>query len=144
VTRPYKRKVYLINPKFQIRFILYFFGLLLINTVTYYSMVYISFEKFNQQGAEAGLPSGHIFYRFIEQQFSFFNVAFLSFTVLMFAIFLVTSLLISHKISGPLYRLRKNLDEMAEKKELFDIKFRDKDFFQEIPESFNNMAKKVK
>jgi methyl-accepting chemotaxis protein len=143
LNRPYKRRLYLINPKFQIKFIFYFFSLLFITAMTYYSMVIVSFNKFTIQADEAGLKGGHIFYTFIRDQFDFFNIAFLSFTVLIFIIFVSTALIISHKISGPLYRLRKNLDEMTEDGNLFNIKFRDEDFFQEIPESFNKLVSKV-
>jgi signal transduction histidine kinase len=58
-------------------------------------------------------------------------------------IIFAVGLMISHKIAGPLYRLRFDLDNMAEQGTLSKVNFRDKDYFIELEKSFNNLAEKL-
>ena len=52
--------------------------------------------------------------------------------------FAVASLLISHKIAGPLHNLSLHLDRMAESKKLEHLKLRENDLFKDIEAKFNN------
>jgi hypothetical protein len=81
-----KRKIYLINPKFQISFILIITGF----SVTVLSIVYISimrfFDHYINEGRSLGLSDRHAFFEFISSQKHFMNKLFL-FTVLFLIIF---------------------------------------------------------
>ena len=132
-----QRKVYLINPNFQLRVTSYFILLAVINILVCYSCVYYFFDIFQSKGVEIGLPKNHVFFMFIEDQMMQMNSVFLVMAILTGVILLFAGILISHRIAGPMYRLNQDLKSMAESKELRTLKFRKKDFFQEIPESFN-------
>lgn len=44
---------------------------------------------------------------------------------------------LSNRIAGPIYQLKKHLNEYQNGKEYSDIQFREKDFFQELAQSVN-------
>ena len=132
-----QRKVYLINPKFQLKVTSYFIFLAIINILVFYGCVYYFFDIFHSKGIEIGLPENHVFFMFIEDQITRMTSIFVVMAILTVLILLIAGVLISHRIAGPMYRLNMDLRGMAEKKELKSLKFREKDFFQEIPEAFN-------
>ena len=138
------RKNYLINKPFQLRFIGF---ICVVNALTigvFYFSNLMFFRKFTEMGKAFGLPEGHNFYVFIDQQRSIMNKIFLfsgvSFTVMLF----VLGIYYSHRIAGSLYRLNKHLLKLSETLEFEDLRFRKNDFFQEIPDSFNVFMKKMR
>ena len=139
-----KRKNYLINPQFQIRVTMYFVILAIINIIVFYGCVYYFFDIFYQKGLEVGLPKNHVFFMFIEDQITQMNSVFIIMSLLTTAILFIAGVLISHRIAGPMYRLDQDLQKMAEENKLEKVKFRKKDFFQEIPESFNKVVHSFK
>jgi hypothetical protein len=132
-----QRKVYLINPDFQLKITGYFILLAVINIAVFYGCVYYFFDIFQSKGIEIGLPKNHVFFMFIEDQMTQMNSVFIIMAILTAVILLIAGVLISHRIAGPMYRLNQDLRMMAEKKELRSLRFRKKDFFQEIPDAFN-------
>lgn len=139
-----QRKIYLINPNFQLRVTSYFILLAIINILVCYACVYYFFDIFQSKGVEIGLPKNHVFFMFIEDQMMQMNSVFLVMATLTAVILLIAGVLISHRIAGPMYRLNQDLRLMADNKELRSLKFRKKDFFQEIPESFNLVVESFK
>ena len=57
---------------------------------------------------------------------------------------IIVTLFVSHKIAGPLYRLKKAMQELGEGNLSAEVKLRDSDALKDIAEAFNHMAKKVK
>ena len=135
-----QRKVYLINPSFQLRVTSYFIILAVVNILVFYGCVYHFFDVFVSKGTEIGLPKNHVFFMFMEDQVAQMTSIFIFTSLITVFILLVAGVLISHRIAGPMYRLNMDLKEMAKNKELKSLKFRNKDFFQEIPESFNQVV----
>ena len=132
-----KIKNILINPKFQLK-LMGLFGLLIFAvTLTYAIAIHLVLEDFVVMGKSAGLNSGHIFFDFISKQRStflnFFLVTFSGVTV----VFLYVGFVLSHRIAGPMYRLKKHMDEISQTGSLKSLKFRKDDFFQEVADSFN-------
>lgn len=63
--------------------------------------------------------------------------------VIFLAITFLISIFLSHRIAGPLYKLRKSLEEIT--KGNFDarITFRKNDHFTELQDTFNEMAEQL-
>jgi nitrogen fixation/metabolism regulation signal transduction histidine kinase len=87
--------------------------------------------------AESGLGENSPIYGFVLGQrkmvFFFFSLGFL---VSIFAS-VAWGIYFSHKIAGPLYRLKKHLNETAAGKAAQPLKFRTGDYFQEIADAYN-------
>ena len=132
-----QRKVYLINPNFQLKVTLYFIGLAVLNIALFYGCIRYFFNIFQSKGIEVGIPKDHVFFMFINDQVAQMNTVFIVSSIITVILLLIAGVLISHRIAGPMYRINKDLRQMAESKKLKSLEFREKDFFQEIPEAFN-------
>ena len=57
-----------------------------------------------------------------------------------FIFLLVSGLYLSHRVAGPLGRLKNEMDGVASGKTPGVVKFRKKDFFQDLAASFNRQT----
>ncbi len=133
----------LINKEFQMKFIVINGILITVMSLIYGISIKFFFNKFIALGKSAGLPADHVFFDFISKQSSEILLFFLLTYLIVLMIFLYASLKMSHKVAGPMYRLRLHLDEISQANgKLKEIKFRENDYFLEIQESFNRVVKK--
>ncbi len=130
VENPRKIKNIFINPKFQFKLLTYFIGLFIISTASLYSTSFLFFWKMKEKALSVGIPDGHVFYRFLANQKSEFDGLFLGLAVFNFLLLIGTGILISHRIAGPIHKLKEYLSNKDAKNS--DFKLRDSDFFQEI------------
>ncbi len=131
------RKRLLINPGFQFRFMVWMSALAIGVIAVMHLAHQWFFFQLREQARVAGLQADHVFYRFIEsRQTELDAITGLSFI----AVIIVVSgvgLVLSHKIAGPMYRLKLHLEQYAETRIQKPLKFREGDFFMEIPEAYN-------
>jgi hypothetical protein len=147
--RPWRRKSwnYLIYPRFQLTII----AVNTIVTLAIFIAVWIqasrAFGKLEEMGQAIKLAPDHPYFQFIDFQsrhmYANLSVA--------FAIGLVISgivtLLLSHRLAGPIIRTRGYFREItANGKIEYKLKFRDGDFFSDLPaivnEALSTLAKK--
>lgn len=133
----FRRKQYLINPRFQFAVILFFLALSFITAFFNYLVVYQIFNEFMQKGKALGLHKEHVYFKFIGEQLSTFNTFYLISTVFLVVMFVIGGIVFSNKIAGPMYRLHRHLNELTKTGKDSPLRFRKKDFFLEIPEAFN-------
>jgi len=141
-----KRKIanYLINPRFQGRFLLNMLSLALIVLVIIFAANSYFFHVFEQKGHSLGLPADHVFFKFITSQQETMLSIFLATGVVVVLLITIQGLRYSHKIAGPLYRLNQDMKSMATDGTLKTIKFRTGDYFPEIEQSFNQLITKIR
>lgn len=140
-------KIYLINPEFQWRFM----GYVILTVVFSISIMFISnylfFESFIAKGEALGLPENHAFFVLIKEQREIMTNIFLFVSVFVSFVIGMWGMFFSHRIAGPLYRLRKYFTDASEanngKSKLRPIFFRQNDFFLEVPDSINEYLKKA-
>ena len=134
----YKRKIILINPKFQLRLSAYFVFVSVINIAIFYVCIRYFFQVFVDMGQEIGLPENHVYFMFMEDQMLTMNIVFLVTSLVTIGFLMFFGVFISHKIAGPLYRFCNHLNDISKgEKEPSEIRFRDGDFFPEVAESYN-------
>lgn len=68
-------------------------------------------------------------------------VVVLSLTLL--PVFLYDTIKMSHRFAGPIHRFRKSLKSLAEGQVVEEISFRGKDFWSDLSNDFNRVAKKL-
>lgn len=136
-----RRKKYFIAPEFQYKII----ALFIMASLTILLIIYIFnsyyFEYFILRGQELHLKKGHVYYRLLsEQKDKMDNIFFILGTCIVLFNSII-GILLSHRIAGPLYRLRMYFTkkEFTQGKEL---SFRKGDFFQDIPKAVNDAFKK--
>jgi hypothetical protein len=140
-----KTRSLLINPRFQWTLIGYAAFVATLIFLSVYGLFSYGFHEFVQIGHQAGLPENHVYFQFIKMQETTFLRVILAIAMFVGTILIVGGLAVSHKIAGPLYRLKKELLKMSNKEtpSLHKIKFRDGDFFPEVADAFNALVDKI-
>jgi hypothetical protein len=137
-----KKSSLLINPKFQWTLIGYAALLATLILITVYALISYGFQEFIQIGNQAGLPADHIYFQFIQMQEVTFNRVILIIAVVIGLILILGGLAISHKIAGPIHRMKNEFARMRDSQgpELSEVQFRKGDFFPELADSFNELV----
>ncbi len=128
----YQRYQIIINPKLQFTVVGFFVAFFLVTFAIFYFLnLYIFAEIQNDPGLpEYLIPKIQEIYIFSERVIS---VTYL----LVLMIIVAGGFLLSHKIAGPIYRLKKHLDMLNSGETTDNVRFRDHDFFMEVQDSFN-------
>jgi sensor histidine kinase YesM len=131
------RRQWVIHPKFQGKVVM--FGLTIAGfslVVTAFALKYFFWRTLNVLH-EAGLPYNHPIYAFVLEQERWIKVLYLGVALLSTAFAFVMGLALSHRVAGPIYRLRKHLLEAAAGRAPSQVRFRDEDYFQELADAYN-------
>ncbi|WPU66115.1 hypothetical protein [Peredibacter starrii] len=142
--RPYRRQLknYLLNPEFQLKLLSYFVGLFVVTTLSLYSVSYLFFWRLGEKALSVGIPKGHVFFRFLANQKADLDMLFIALVVFNFLLLIGTGFIVSHRIAGPIFKLKRHLAEMKSDSENF--KLRDKDFFKELEPLVDGLKEKMK
>ncbi len=122
----YKRSVFLINPSFQLKFSLIVCSVIVISTLIYPVIIYDFFQLVtkslpNVSQSIVSAQKDLIFYLILIQSVI---------TLLVFIVFIF----FSHKIAGPLYKLKNHLAAIREGNAITPLNFRNGDYFQDVAE----------
>ncbi len=136
-----RRKVILINRKFQLSIIGWFALLAAILISIYYSSMYFFFSHISQQATAAGLAPDHVFFTYLDQQQKLMTKIFLLSSVVAVVVIFIGGLYLSQKVAGPLYRFTNHLKAHS-KTNVNPVSFRKGDFYPEIEEEFNKFIER--
>ncbi|MEO5668904.1 MAG: hypothetical protein ABIR96_12665 [Bdellovibrionota bacterium] len=132
-----KRKKFLINPDFQISVIKQMLVLACAVIAIFYSASFYHFWSLKQQGLAMGLPATHVFFQFLRDQQDTMDLFFLFTSIATIVAIVGFGIFLSHRVAGPLFRMKQYLDKDLDAAEPALLKFRDGDYFPEIAESLN-------
>lgn len=136
----HKRRIYLVNPKFQLKFSLYVCLLMFISSIIYPISIYdIMTTCIN--GLTEKFPE--LSKAYVEKRQALVIVLCLwqlGFTALSFII----CIFFSHKIAGPLYKLKKFIINIREDKTQDKLYFRKGDYFPEMADEFNDSISHIR
>lgn len=139
-----KRKVYLINRQFQIRFILFSILSSVIICCIFFALNWYFFWRFETVGLAIGLTPGSVFFEFLSRQQVFLNTIFFVGAGVTLLVLVFMGLIFSHRIAGPLYRLNNHMSDVAKGETNSNISFRKKDYFPELADSLNLLLDKYR
>lgn len=127
----YKRTIFVINPSFQYKFSFVVCTLAFIASIMYPLTIYDLYDKIimSNPGSTESLQQNRI------TLMSLLALTQLGFLGLIF----VACIFISHKIAGPLYKLKNYLRNIREGGEITNLFFRDGDNFPEIADEVNSV-----
>lgn len=132
------RRKYLIRPKFQISFIIYFVGLALMAAILAHLSILVFVHKFKIMGQELGIDTQTAINTFIEQEKYALALWFVASISISISTIVVSGILLSHRVAGPLSRLARYLKDFdVTKEDNPPLSFRKGDYFQDIPRIFN-------
>jgi hypothetical protein len=129
---------FFIYPQFQLKLIGMIMAISLMAPLTIFSFQTYSFKQQIKNGQMLNLPESHPYFVFYNEfQDKTIFVFFLSLAI-SFILAIAVGLIVSHRIAGPLVKLKKHLQKVAEDQEKdHPIYFREGDFFRDIAETYN-------
>lgn len=136
----YKRRIYLVNPKFQLRFTFYICFFVLLASAIYPFMIYSIMETLIEF-ANSHSPTeidGLTEYR--NSLILILAICQVGFLLLTFAV----SIFLTHRVAGPLFKLNKFFTAIKDGGDNGKLYFRKGDYFQEIAENYNQAIAKMK
>lgn len=139
-----KRKILLINPRFQITFMAYMLVMAALTIGVFFVANSYFFWHFKQIGKELSLPADHVFFQFLFEQEHTMNLVFLITSAVSSVFLILGGLVLSHRVAGPIYRITRHMKDYAEGKHPGPARFRDGDFFLELADAFNEHIETVK
>ncbi len=122
----YKRSTFLIDPKFQLRFSIVISLMFVTGSLIYAYIVYDFISDMGNQYALTKLGVTEA-----AQSFLLFLVPF---QFLLTALVILTSIFLTHKVAGPLYKLKNHLLHIREGDPISPLTFRTGDNFEDVAE----------
>ncbi len=137
-----RRKKYLINKPLQfvysgITVYLLLIGIMVVGMATYYITLNTILGQLESMG---GLIQAYEIVKAINLLLMK-RIGILFLAVMVFAFILAVYYL--HRIAGPMFRMEKTLNEIAEGKKVNPIKLRKKDFFKSVADALNRVIEKT-
>ena len=128
--KPFRRRIFLIDPKVQ--------GLLTIRVVGYWlfslftiSFLLICWNVINGPGRPFGLVLQEVYQRFAPAA---------AVSLIVLPLVVMDVLRVSNRFAGPAYRLKHALRDLADGKQVPALTFRETDFWQETAADLNRVA----
>jgi len=136
---------YFIYPPLQFALIIVNVIIISLSTAVIYFKIMDSFNTLKNIGKEAGLVEGHPYFSFLDSTINIIsiNIAW-TFTLSLF-LTIAASIYLSHKIVGPIYRLKQYFLQMSESEEKRrPLSFRDGDYYSDLPGIINKALDNLK
>ena len=142
----YKRKItnYMIYPQFQLALLGANIVILLLILILIYLTANDVFNNLGQMGKTIGLPADHPYFDFVSRSRNIMNMRMYWTFGLSIILSFVSSILISHRLAGPIYKLRNYFLGIVNDKAFTTLKFRKKDYFYDLTDIVNEAVEKLK
>lgn len=137
----YRRSVFLINKRFQLRFSFYVCSWLFALSLIYPLIIYNLFDFFLQSATVD--PHGPELAKINDIRGEMIRMLALL-QVLFLSVTFMVSIFVSHRIAGPLYKLQQFFKAATQGDLKSSLSFRKADHFQELALSYNEMMDEVR
>ena len=107
-----------------------------------YSASWYSLYQFAHAANSAGVSVDSPLFELVDVQRHLTHAVFAFTSVVVILMIFFGALFLSHRVAGPIYRLQRELEKLAEDSKLNEIKFRKDDYFPELAVTFNEVLAK--
>lgn len=132
----YKRKIYLINKPFQLKFSFYLAIIILISSAIY-PLIIFDFITQVSQAISSTFPK---FSTSLDTRLRSILVPVIAWQLFFSFLFFLIGIFFSHKIAGPIYKLQIFLKKLSNREGRDKLYFRDGDYFSEIATEYNKLV----
>lgn len=138
------RKILLINPKFQWRFIFATLILVVFSMACFYVTLQYIVVELIEIGIAKGYNHDSEYFQIINQQKSFLTQFILAIGFVLTVGSGFWALYFSHRIAGPMYKLHKIFSDANQSgaSKIAAVRFRKNDFFHEVTDQLNSYLDK--
>lgn len=137
-----RRRTFLINPEFQLRFIAFVSVLCSISGVVFLISNIVFFKRMRNLGVTFHIPPNNAYYTFLNQQEHQLSILFLISLLVMLVLSYILGLLFSHRVAGALYRIKTFLLQADKNGSHPELKLRKSDFFVDVADALNAFLRK--
>jgi hypothetical protein len=138
-----KLKNYLILPKFQLTLILVNLIIMTFCYAMVFYQVYSSFDQLYEIGMRMRIPTSSAFFSLLRNQEIAIQQKLIIAGIISYIFSFILTIIISHRLSGPIYRLREYFKDMSQHGYKTRLSFRDGDFYSDLPEEINKGLDKI-
>lgn len=136
-----RRRNYFIEKSFQVRFILKFCILVVCGGLLTIGLLYAT----GMNSTTVSIVNSRVVVKSTgDFLLPILIQTFLVVIVLVGAAAILVTLFVSHKIAGPLYRLKKAMEQLSEGDFKAEVKLRQQDQLKDLADTFNTMVRKLK
>ncbi len=139
-----KLKNYLLYPSFQLVLVSLNVSIMIICLLVIRYKISEVFEKLRVMGEEAHLTPTNPYFSFVEKSNELMTSNLIWSIVFSIIFTTCASILLSHKVVGPMYRIKMFFSQLAQEDNGREINFRKGDYFPEIPPVINAALKKLR
>ncbi|MCC7442984.1 MAG: hypothetical protein IT285_15230 [Bdellovibrionales bacterium] len=137
------RRSFLVYPGFQLGMVALNTGVLLAAFSAVGAQAFRAFGELRREGLRAELSADHSYFHFLQFQENHLTSYLLIGAMVGWALSLAVTLVYSHRLAGPIVRLRSYLRHVAETGQRPPLEFREDDFFQDVPFLVNEAFDRV-
>lgn len=141
---PPKRKIVVIDPKFQWGMVAVFAGIAILSDLYLWFMFRGVFSDIRAAATLMSLEPDSAIFTKLQQGQESSTVLAIGTCVFVFFVISSIAILVSHRIVGPVYRLRTHLEAVADGRTTQDVKFRDKDYFRDLEAAANRVMAAIR
>jgi len=136
----YQRKIYLVNPSFQIKFSLFICLILFCSSLIYPLTIYELMETFMESTAKTNPES----LKNLSEKRQYLILTLSLWHLGVTGISFIIGIFWSHRISGPIYKIQKFLTGIRNNADYGKLHLRKGDYFKELAEDFNTTFDQVR
>src|SRR5262245_30235221 len=125
--KPNRRKTYLINPRFQWRFIGFMATVSLLAIALLFLSNVLFFRGMEREAVSVGLAADSPYFDFLHEQRASLSRLYFAVSGLAFVLMMGLGILYSHQIAGPLHNLNNKMRRIANGEEPTPLNFRQND-----------------
>lgn len=140
---PSNRKRVLVYPRFQLSIIGINIGLALFMVLIFYIENVYLYSRFRESDLKNAQAFSQLYYTLASEK-ALVNLIFTLTAVSIVVLMVIFGLILSHRVSGPLVKLKNHMDSIANGQQPTPVRFRKNDYFRDISESFNQMLERLK
>tara|TARA_R110002049_G_C8883689_1_gene540156 strand:+ start:111 stop:548 length:438 start_codon:yes stop_codon:yes gene_type:complete len=133
----YSRKILLVNPKFQFSFMKHSILMTVAALATFYLFKVYMFWELKDIALSTGISPDHDFISLIDNRNYVIDMSFVVLAIVVGFLMTGWALWVSHKVAGPIHRIRNEIKKIIDGQPLQRINVRDHDYFHDLKDSVN-------
>jgi hypothetical protein len=137
------RRQYIVDGQFQLSIVGYFLALFLFSISLLFYGIRKTLFMMDDQALRLDPQHSALIELLQSERQNFLAEYFVLYSFSILAAGLIGGILVSHRVAGPIYRIKKILNDLAEGRDVENISFREKDFLQDVLPSLRKVAKKI-
>ncbi len=121
----------------------YFVGIAVFTLAVFYCAKVFFFHEVRIYLGSLGFQPDHTLFDFLTRQSRAMDFIFVGAAVVESAFLAWIGLKLSHRVAGPLYRLKQEMLRTAHGGEVTRLKFRDGDYFNDVADAYNEQMTEI-